>query len=109
MTVKKKQEKARPILERAFNISIRLFGFKAIKISVAPVIAAAAVAVKGQPEISRSRSELDRDQRTPSTETAVGIVEIRRAHTVLAVNAIVGGCVKIVSAKEILLAVYFNE
>ena len=73
---------------------------EAIEVSVAPIVAATVVAVKGQPEVALSSAESYGNNASPTTEAAVGIAEFSLSHSVLAVNAVLRTGIEIVSAHK---------
>ena len=74
--------------------------FKAIKISVTPVIVASVMPVKGQPEITGATSGPDRHYRSPTAKAAVGIIKGGCLHPLLAINTVFRGRIEIVSANK---------
>ena len=97
------------ILSQAVPFYSKIISFKAVKIAVAPVVAAAAVPVEGHPHILGAASAGYGNHGTPSAESAVGIVEFCGLHSVLSVDAVFGAFVEIVSANEVKLAALADE
>ena len=82
---------------------------KAVEIAVAPIVVAAVMAVKGQPEVALSGAHRDGDHASPATEAAVGIAEFCQLHSLLVVNTVLRTFIKIVSAHEVELTVNQQE
>ena len=88
---------------------VYLRSFEAVKVSVAPIVVASSVSVKGQPEIACATSHFYGYKSSPTAKSAVIIVELRVCHSVLVIYSVIGSLVKIVSAEEKELASDFDE
>ena len=81
--------------------------FKTVNISVAPVIPTAVVTVKGKPIAAGTASCFNRYDRSPTAETAVGVIKSSSLHAILAVYAVFRRGFKVIPADEMQLAVNF--
>ena len=83
--------------------------FKAIDVAVAPVVVAAFLTIKSDPEVARTAALPNRDNAAPVPEAAVVKVEFGVEYTVFAVDAVVGALIESVAVHEQPLALYSNE